>query len=111
MSSEKERCVICENKDAGKKCLQKKAITDNATFFPTFLLPERHGWTIKDNRYEFKWFEGDCMPQTVLDAIKIGSTSEQNSDNEDNEQTFYDQDMFSSDDSTEEESEDSGDED
>ncbi|KAK9886283.1 hypothetical protein WA026_015794 [Henosepilachna vigintioctopunctata] len=47
------------------------------------------------------------MPQTVLDAIKIGSTSEQNSDNEGNEQTFYDQDMFSSDDSTEEESEDS----
>lgn len=49
---------------------------------PTSLLPGRYGWTLKNNRYEFKWFEGDCMPKTVLDAIKTGSTTENNPNNE-----------------------------
>lgn len=49
---------------------------------PTYLLPGSQGWTLKDDTYEFKWFEGDCMPQTVMDAIKTGSSTDQNSTNE-----------------------------
>lgn len=97
---------------------------------PTFLSPGRQGWTIKDDKYEFKWFEGDCMPQTVLEAIKTGQTAENNANNEglyflftlfchmlchsinyvflffSDERIYDDPEMFSSDDSADEESED-----
>ncbi|XP_044587230.1 uncharacterized protein LOC123266847 [Cotesia glomerata] len=78
---------------------------------PTYLFPGTHGWTLQDDAYEFKWFEGDCMPQTVLDAIRTGSSTEKDSVNEADERDCYDEDMFSSDDSTEEESDNSSDED
>lgn len=32
----------------------------------------------QNDSYEFKWFEEDCMPQTVLDVIKTGSPTENN---------------------------------
>lgn len=50
---------------------------------PTFLLSGRHGKTIKHDKYEFKWFEGDCMPQTVLEPIKTGQTPGNNASNKD----------------------------
>ncbi|XP_047992980.1 uncharacterized protein LOC125231567 [Leguminivora glycinivorella] len=37
--------------------------------FPTSLTPNRNGWIQNEDGLKFHWFDGDCMPQLVLDAI------------------------------------------
>jgi hypothetical protein len=43
------------------------------------LSPLRNGWELRDGKFEFYWFEGDCMPPSVLDALKVDET-ENNTD-------------------------------
>ncbi|CAK1581026.1 unnamed protein product [Parnassius mnemosyne] len=66
---------------------------------PTNLVPAGNGWILKNETYEFKWFEGDCVPETVLDAIKI---SENNTSNRTDDELISRQseDLFESDEST-----------
>lgn len=36
---------------------------------PTSLKPENCGWLIADEKYQFKWFDGQQLPSTVKDVI------------------------------------------
>ena len=36
---------------------------------PSFLQPEDYGWIQVDNKYEFKWFEGQQLPDTIKDVV------------------------------------------
>lgn len=38
--------------------------------FPSTLAPTRNGWDLQNGKFEFYWFEGDCMPPSVIDALK-----------------------------------------
>ncbi|CAD6229795.1 GSCOCG00012136001-RA-CDS, partial [Cotesia congregata] len=38
--------------------------------FPSTLAPTRNGWDLQNGKLEFYWFEGDCMPPSVMDALK-----------------------------------------
>lgn len=43
--------------------------------YPTSLSPSRNGWQLQDDKYEFYWFEGDCMPASVFDALEVHETA------------------------------------
>ncbi|XP_052744418.1 uncharacterized protein LOC128199343 [Bicyclus anynana] len=50
---------------------------------PTTYQPENNGWVLKDDKYQFKWFEGDQLPSYVSDSLKTQSDTEEEGDVED----------------------------
>lgn len=36
---------------------------------PTMLKPEENGWIISEEQYEFKWFKGEQLPNSVFDIL------------------------------------------
>ncbi|CAG5100353.1 Protein of unknown function, partial [Cotesia congregata] len=44
--------------------------------FPSTLAPTRNGWDLQDGKFEFYWFEGDCMPLSIMDASKAENRNE-----------------------------------
>lgn len=50
---------------------------------PTEKLPENHGWCINENKYDFRWFDGDQLPQFIDDILQDTScVSSQHADSE-----------------------------
>ncbi|GFS87454.1 uncharacterized protein TNCV_207691 [Trichonephila clavipes] len=47
--------------------------------------PENNGWAFENDKYHFKWFEGDQLPSYVSDSLKTQSES----DIEDNQATDW----------------------
>ncbi|KAL4708724.1 hypothetical protein ACJJTC_002559 [Scirpophaga incertulas] len=37
--------------------------------FPSSLTPNRNGWALNEDTLDFHWFDGDCIPQSVFDAV------------------------------------------
>ncbi|GFQ67160.1 uncharacterized protein TNCT_661961, partial [Trichonephila clavata] len=37
---------------------------------PTTYQPANNGWILENNKYHFKWFEGDQLPSYVSDSLK-----------------------------------------
>ncbi|KAL4718228.1 hypothetical protein ACJJTC_015660 [Scirpophaga incertulas] len=33
------------------------------------LTPNRNGWALNEDTLDFHWFDGDCIPQSVFDAV------------------------------------------
>ncbi|GFR17097.1 platelet glycoprotein 4 [Trichonephila clavata] len=40
---------------------------------PTTYQPANNGWILENNKYHFKWFEGDQLPSYVSDSLKTQS--------------------------------------
>ncbi|KAK5637859.1 hypothetical protein RI129_000142 [Pyrocoelia pectoralis] len=49
--------------------------------YPTTLTPSRNGWDLQDGKLELYWFEGDCVPPSVLDALKSYKEKTKNTTN------------------------------
>ncbi|RVE48990.1 hypothetical protein evm_006348 [Chilo suppressalis] len=56
--------------------------------FPSNLEPTEHGWQLKEDKLDFYWFDGDCMPQLVIDAIHPGTFGHSDENATDNEEEF-----------------------
>ncbi|CAK1552458.1 unnamed protein product [Leptosia nina] len=50
---------------------------------PTTYQPDNNGWVLKDDKYQFKWFEGDQLPSYVRDSLKTQSETDEEGDVED----------------------------
>ncbi|KAF9411147.1 hypothetical protein HW555_010009 [Spodoptera exigua] len=50
--------------------------------FPSSLTPNRNGWTLHEDTLHFHWFDGDCMPQSVFDAIVHENNKQNNIEND-----------------------------
>ncbi|XP_023937208.1 uncharacterized protein LOC112045309 [Bicyclus anynana] len=50
--------------------------------FPSSLTPNRNGWTLHEDTLHFHWFDGDCMPQSVFDAIVHENNKQNNIGND-----------------------------
>ncbi|KAF9408574.1 hypothetical protein HW555_011794 [Spodoptera exigua] len=50
--------------------------------FPSSLTPNRNGWTLHEDTLHFHWFDGDCMPQSVFDAIVHKNNKQNNIEND-----------------------------
>ncbi|XP_053595716.1 uncharacterized protein LOC128667953 [Microplitis demolitor] len=37
--------------------------------FLSSLTPDRNGWALNEDTLDFHWFDGDCIPQSVFDAL------------------------------------------
>ncbi|XP_053593065.1 uncharacterized protein LOC103580486 [Microplitis demolitor] len=37
--------------------------------FPSSLTPDRNGWALNEDTLDFHWFDRDCIPQSVFDAL------------------------------------------
>lgn len=46
--------------------------------FPSSLTPNRNGWTLNEDTLDFHWFDGDCIPQSVFDAVVHENNEENN---------------------------------
>ncbi|CAH0717725.1 unnamed protein product, partial [Brenthis ino] len=62
--------------------------------------PDNNGWTLKDNKYHFNWFDGDQLPSFVIESLQEESENESNmDDNEDSQcQHWVDNDLSNLDD-------------
>ncbi|GBP72610.1 hypothetical protein EVAR_50912_1 [Eumeta japonica] len=52
---------------------------------PTTYQPDNNGWILKDQKYQFKWFEGDQLPSYVSDSLKTQSETDGEGDIDDDE--------------------------
>ncbi|GFR14049.1 uncharacterized protein TNCT_202371 [Trichonephila clavata] len=43
---------------------------------PTTYQPANNGWILENNKYHFKWFEGDQLPSYVSDSLKTQSETD-----------------------------------
>ncbi|XP_052737959.1 uncharacterized protein LOC128198150 [Bicyclus anynana] len=50
--------------------------------FPSSLTPNRNGWTLHEDTLHFHWFDGDCMPQSLFDAIVHENNKQNNIGND-----------------------------
>ncbi|KAL4707134.1 hypothetical protein ACJJTC_018869 [Scirpophaga incertulas] len=77
--------------------LWKNAPTKKISIFS----PDNNGWTLKDNKYHFNWFDGDQLPSFVSESLQEESENESNmDDNEDSQcQHWVDDDLSNYDDS------------
>ncbi|CAK1552503.1 unnamed protein product [Leptosia nina] len=50
---------------------------------PTTYQPDNNGWVLKDDKCQFKWFEGDQLPSYVSDSLKTQSETDEEGDVED----------------------------
>ncbi|GFY39603.1 uncharacterized protein TNIN_375451 [Trichonephila inaurata madagascariensis] len=41
---------------------------------PATYQPENNGWAFENDKYHFKWFEGDQLPSNVSDSLKTQSS-------------------------------------
>lgn len=46
--------------------------------FPTSLSPERNGWTLHEEKLDFHWFDGDCIPLSVFETVICEKNKENN---------------------------------
>ena len=49
---------------------------------------EAHGWSLENGTYQIKWYDGNKLPQGVLEILNDGNTS--TSDEADIDQAAYD---------------------
>ena len=49
---------------------------------------EAYGWSLENGTYQTKWYDGDQLPQGVLEVLNDGNTS--TSDEADIDQATYD---------------------
>lgn len=49
--------------------------------FPSSLRPYRNGWTLNEDTLDFHWFDGDCLPQSVFDAVILERNKDNNVEN------------------------------
>ncbi|GBP85642.1 hypothetical protein EVAR_102173_1 [Eumeta japonica] len=47
--------------------------------------PDNNGWLLKDEKYQFKWFEGDQLPSYVNDSLKTQSETDKEGDIDDDQ--------------------------
>ncbi|CAK1554318.1 unnamed protein product [Leptosia nina] len=50
---------------------------------PTTYQPDNNGWVLKDDKCQFKWFEGDQLPSHVSGSLKTQSETDEEGDVED----------------------------
>ncbi|GFV33018.1 uncharacterized protein TNCV_2023861 [Trichonephila clavipes] len=48
---------------------------------------ENNGWVLENDKYHFKWFEGDQLPSYVADSLKTQSETDREGDIDDNQAT------------------------
>ena len=55
---------------------------------PCTMKAEAHGWSLEKGTYKIKWYDGDQLPQGVLEILNDGNTS--TSEEADIDQAVYD---------------------
>ena len=55
---------------------------------PCTIKAEAHGWSLENGTYKIKWYDGDQLPQGVLEILNDGNTS--TSEEADIDQAVYD---------------------
>ena len=51
---------------------------------------EAHGWSLENETYQIKWYDGDQLPQGVLEILNDGNTSTSDEANSSDESDFED---------------------
>ena len=51
---------------------------------------EAHGWSLENETYKIKWYDGDQLPQGVLEILNDGNTSTSDEANSSDESDFED---------------------
>ena len=65
-------------------CLWRRATLPT----PCTMKAEAHGWSLENGTYKIKWYDGDQLPQSVLEILNDGNTS--TSEEADIDQAAYD---------------------
>nr|CAD7262235.1 unnamed protein product [Timema shepardi] len=56
---------------------------------PTIYQPNNNGWVLENDKYHFKWFEGDQLPSYVSDSLKTQSETDGEGDIDDDQATDW----------------------
>ncbi|GFR18986.1 uncharacterized protein TNCT_476971 [Trichonephila clavata] len=87
MIDEVKRLQNCEISSFHIENEDLKELMNNYNIFKQRCFNANNGWILENNKYHFKWFEGDQLPSYVSDALKTQSETDGECDIDENQTT------------------------